>query len=60
MDILKQVKAIQEQRRLFDVDMAELLGYRNRTSWAKIKAGKLPAGRFFERRALKAFPEITT
>ncbi|KKL62092.1 hypothetical protein LCGC14_2188720, partial [marine sediment metagenome] len=27
---------------------------------AKIKAGKLPAGRFFERRALKAFPEITT
>lgn len=60
MSIFEQVKAIQINRRLTDVDMAELLGYGHRMVWTRIKCGQNPAGRLFERRALKAFPEIRT
>lgn len=59
MSIFEQVKAIQEKRRLTDGDMAELLGYANRISWSRIKVGMNPASRLFERRALKAFPELS-
>ena len=60
MSIFEQVKAIQEKNRLTDADMAGLLGYGHRMTWTRIKCGQNPAGRLFERRALKAFPEITT
>jgi len=58
MDYLEQVKRIQKERGLNDTQVAELLGYHNRTGWAKIKGGLVPANRSFTARAIAAFPEL--
>ena len=55
MDILEEVKRIQVARGLNDTQMAELLGYKHRTGWAKIKTGVNPATEVFNRRAIVAF-----
>jgi len=58
MSILEEVKKIQEARGLSDSQMAELLGYRQRENWCRVKGGRAPAGGVFEARVYKAFPEL--
>lgn len=58
MDLLEEVKKIQVERGLNDTQMSELLGYKHRTGWARIKSGIAPANEVFQMRALRAFPEI--
>lgn len=40
--------------------MSQLLGYKNRTGWARIKGGIVPANKVFQMRAVMAFPELAT
>jgi len=40
--------------------MAELLGYKQRENWIRIKGGRAPASEVFEMRARQAFPELTS
>ena len=56
--MLERVKKIQVDRGLNDTQMAVLLGYKNRTGWARIKGGIVPANEVFQMRALRAFPEL--
>ena len=59
MDIAEAVKKIQIDRGLNDTQVAELLGYKHRTGWARIKSGVVPANEVFKLRAWKAFtPEL--
>lgn len=58
MDILEEVKKIQVARGLNDTQMSLLLGYKNRTGWARIKGGIVPANEVFQMRALRAFPAV--
>ena len=58
MDNLERVKTIQKVRGLNDTQVAHLLGYKNRVSWAKIKAGMVRAHEVFQMRAIRAFPEL--
>ena len=60
MDLLEEVKHIQVERGLTDKQMAEILGYKNRCSWAKIKIGVVPANEVFQMRVLRAFPGFHT
>jgi len=57
MDLLEEVKKIQTERGLNDTQMSELLGYKHRTGWARIKSGVAPANEVFEMRAQRAFPD---
>jgi len=58
VDILEEVKKIQVARGLNDTEMSLLLGYKNRTGWARIKGGIVPANEVFQMRALRAFPAV--
>lgn len=60
MDYLKRVKKIQQDQGLNDTQMAELLGYQNRSAWARIKGGSVPGNKSFIARAIAAFPEIVS
>lgn len=60
MDILEEVKRLQVDRGLTDSQMAELLGYKSRISWAKIKGGLVPANEVFQMKVLRAFPELAS
>jgi len=56
--MLEEVKKIQVARGLNDTQMSLLLGYKNRTGWARIKGGIVPANEVFQMRVLRAFPEL--
>lgn len=58
MDVLERVKFIQKNRGLTDSQMAELLGYKQRENWSRIKSGRAPANEIFQMRAARAFPEL--
>ena len=58
MDILGEVKKIQEARGLNDTEMSKLLGYKYRTGWARIKSGVSPPNSVFVLRVWKTFPEL--
>ena len=58
MDLLEEVKKIQVDRGLNDTQMSELLGYKHRTGWARIKSGVAPANEVFQMRAMRAFPAV--
>lgn len=58
VNILEKVKKIQVDRAINDTKMSLLLGYKNRTGWARIKGGVVPANEVFEMRAFRAFPEL--
>jgi len=60
VDILERVKTIQTGQGLNDTQMSELLGYKTREGWARIKGGIVPATEIFQMRALRAFPELAT
>ena len=59
MNIREAAKKIQVDRGLNDTQMAELLGYKHRTGWARIKSGLAPANEVFKMRVWRAFtPEL--
>ncbi len=58
MDVLEEVKRIQIDRGLNDAEVAELLGYKQRETWAKIKGGVARPTDVFVMRARQAFPEL--
>ena len=57
-NILEEVKRIQVDRGLTDSQVAELLGYKQRENWTRIKGGRAPANKVFCMRAREAFPEL--
>ena len=57
-NILEEVKRIQIDRGLTDSQIAELLGYRQRENWTRIKGGRAPANKVFRMRAREAFLEL--
>lgn len=59
-ELLEEVKRIQKERKLTDTQISELLDYKDRTGWARIKGGIVPANEVFQMRALRAFPELHT
>ena len=59
-NILEEVKKIQIYRVLNDRLMAELLGYKQRENWTRIKGGRAPVTKYFIDRAIKAFPELAS
>ena len=59
-NILEEVKRIQTARGLTDSQVAELLGYKQRENWSRIKLGRAPANEVFVMRAQRAFPELYT
>ena len=42
---------------LTDSQVAELLGYKQRENWTRIKGGRAPANEVFQMRAARAFPD---
>lgn len=58
VDILEEVKRIQIDRGLNDAEVAGLLGYKQRETWAKIKGGVARPTDVFVMRARQAFPEL--
>ncbi len=60
MNIFEEVKKIQVAQGLTDTKMAELLGYKQRENWSRIKGGRAPDNEVFRMRALRAFPELHT
>jgi len=60
MDLLEEVKKIQVEQGLTDSKMAELLGYKQRENWSRIKLGRAPANEVFQMRVLRAFPGFCT
>lgn len=60
MDILERVKDIQKEQGFNDTQMSDLLGYKNRAGWARIKGGIVPGNKSFQMRALRAFPELAS
>lgn len=60
MDLLEEAKRIQVSRGISNSQMAKLLGYNQRQNWVRIKGGRSLAGRPFQLRFLKAFPEFAS
>ena len=56
-NILEDVKRIQVEQGLTDSQIAELLGYKQRENWTRIKGGRAPANEVFQMRAARAFPD---
>ena len=59
MDTLSKLIELQKAKGLSNTEVSELLGYKYRTGWARIKYGVRPDNSRFELRALRVFPELS-